>query len=190
MWIRTTSSSSNSTFNRKLKFCIGTHNSDNCHRYKKNFMKSCSKGNSSSYYTNCSHINLVKEHVASDNSSASKKNFFICAIYNEIVNTVCNPEKSLSSIQSSKNKWTAALETNQHHLQNILGSNATPEAGYNEFKQKLDLNSSKIKLTAYNGKEIPVMGECEGNINYSVKNLNFKFIISSTKAAPIIRARF
>ena len=39
---------------------------------------------------------------------------------------------------------------------------------------------------AYNGKEIPVMGECEGNINYYVKNLNFKFIISNSKAAPIL----
>ena len=120
--------------------CFSTHNSDNCPRYKKNFLKSYRKGNYSAYFTNCSHINQVKEHVASEDNFTSKSEFFICVIYNENVNTVYNPEKLGAQV------------------------NARSEAGYNKFKQKLNLKPSKIKLTVYNGNEMPLLGEFKGNV--------------------------
>ena len=41
-----------------------------------------------------------------------------------------------------------------------------PESIYKTLKQKSELKPAKVKFTAYNGSQIPVIGQCEGKINY------------------------
>ena len=55
------------------------------------------------------------------------------------------------------------------------------------LKQKSELKPTKVKLTAYNGSQILVIGQCDGKINYRGKNVNLIFIVSSSKSAPILR---
>ena len=50
----------------------------------------------------------------------------------------------------------------------------------------LKLITTKVKLTAYNGSQIPEIGQCKGKINYRGKNVNLIFIVWSSKSAPIL----
>ena len=60
-----------------------------------------------------------------------------------------------------------------------------PKPIYKTLKQKSELKPTKVKITAYNGSQIPAIGQCEGKINYRGKNVNLIFIVSSSKFAPI-----
>ena len=88
------------------------------------------------------------------------------------------------------NDWTVKLETNRTDVIYKIDSgaqvNVMPESIYKTLKQKSELKPTKVKLTAYNGSQILVIGQCEGKINYRVKNINFVFIVSSSKYAPIL----
>ena len=88
------------------------------------------------------------------------------------------------------NDWTVKLETNGTDVIYKIDSGAQvsvlPESTYKTLKQKSELKPTKVKLTAYNGSQIPVIGQWEGKINYRGKNVNLIFIVSSSKSAPIL----
>ena len=92
-------------------------------------------------------------------------------------------------LTGANNDWTVKLQRNRTDViyKIDLGKqvNVMPESLYKTFKQKSELKPTKVKLTAYNGSQIPVIGQCEGKVNYRGKNVNLIFIVSSSKSAPI-----
>ena len=64
--------------------------------------------------------------------------------------------------------------------------NVMPESVYKTLKRKSELKPTKVKLTEYNGSQIPVIGQCEGKINYPGKNVNLIFIVSRSKSTAIL----
>ena len=88
------------------------------------------------------------------------------------------------------NDWTVKLETNGTDINYkiYLGAqvNIMPESIYQTLKQKSELKPTKVKLTTYNKRQILVIGQCEGKINYQDKNVNLIFIVSSSKSIPIL----
>ena len=68
------------------------------------------------------------------------------------------------------NDWTVKLETNVTDVIYKIDSgaqvNVMPESVYKTLKRKSELKPTKVKLTEYNGSQIPVIGQCEGKINY------------------------
>ena len=64
--------------------------------------------------------------------------------------------------------------------------NVMPESVYKTLKRKSELKPTKVKLTEYNGSQIPVIGQCEGKINYPGKNVNLIFIVSRSKSTTIL----
>ena len=93
-------------------------------------------------------------------------------------------------LTGANNDWTVKLQRNRTDViyKIDLGKqvNVMPESLYKTFKQKSELKPTKVKLTAYNGSQIPVIGQCEGKVNYRGKNVNLIFIVSSSKSAPIL----
>ena len=93
-------------------------------------------------------------------------------------------------LTGANNDWTVKLQRNRTDViyKIDLGEqvNVMPESIYKTFKQKSELKPTKVKLTAYNGSQIPVIGQCEGKVNYRGKNVNLVFIVSSSKSAPIL----
>ena len=77
------------------------------------------------------------------------------------------------------NDWTVKLETNgtDVNYNKDLGAqvNIMPESIYQTLKQKSELKPTKVKLTTYNKRQILVIGQCEGKINYQDKNINSCF---------------
>ena len=61
-----------------------------------------------------------------------------------------------------------------------------PESIYKTLKQKSKLKPTKVKLTAYSGSQIPVIGQCESKINYRGKNVNLIFSVSSSRSVRIL----
>ena len=173
---------------RKCKFCSGTHNKGNCPAYYRNYLKCNRKGHYSSCCNNFSRVHQVKEHAESSTSDCDSE-FFVGAIYNENTNNTLVAVKKMHSI-GVNNDWTVKFETNGTDVIYKIDSgaqvNVMPESIYKTLKQKSESKPTKVKLTAYNGSQIPVIGQCEGKINYRGKNVNLIFIVSSNKSAPIL----
>ena len=59
--------------------------------------------------------------------------------------------------------WTVKFETNGTDVIYKIDSgaqvNVMPESIYETLKQKSELKPTKVKLTAYNGSQIPVIGQ-------------------------------
>ena len=87
------------------------------------------------------------------------------------------------------NDWTVKLETNGTDVIYKIDSgaqvNVMHESIYKTLKKKPGLET-KLKLTAYNGSQIPVIRQCEGKTNPRCNNVNLIFIVSSSKSAPIL----
>ena len=130
----------------------------------------------------------MKEHAESSTSD-SVSEFFIGAIYNENTSNTHVAVKKIHSI-GVNNDWTVKLKRNRTDVIYKIDSRAQvhviPESIYKTLKQKLELKPTKVKLTAYNGSQTPVIGQCEGKIDYRGKNVNSIFIVSSSKSAPIL----
>ena len=60
--------------------------------------------------------------------------------------------------------WTVKFETNGTDVIYKIDSgdqvNVMSESIYETLKQKSELKPTKVKLTAYNGSQIPVIGQC------------------------------
>ena len=57
---------------------------------------------------------------------------------------------------------------------------------YQKLLHKPEIRPTTVKLTAYNGSDIPVVGECIANIENSNENINLSFILTSSNSPPII----
>ena len=120
----------------------------------------------------------MKEHAESSTSNSDTE-FFVGVIYNESTNNTLVAVKKTHSM-GVNNDWTVKLETNGTDVIYKIDSgaqvNVMPESIYKTLKQKSELKPTKVKLAAYNGSQILVIGQCEGKINYRGKNVNLIFI--------------
>ena len=130
----------------------------------------------------------MKEHAESSTLDSDSE-FFVGAIYNENTNNTLVAAKKMHS-NGVNNDRTVKLETNGtdviYKIDSGNRTNVMPESTYKTFKQKSELKPTKVKLTAYNGSQIPVTGQCEGKISYRGKNVNLILIVSNNKSAPIL----
>ena len=173
---------------RKCKFCSGTHNKGNCPVYYRNCLKCNRKRHYSSCCNNFSHVHQVKEDAESS-TSHSNREFFVGDIYGENTNNKLVAVKKMHSIRVN-NDCTVKLKTSGidviYKIDSGAQFNVMPESIYKTLKQKSESKPTKVKLTAYNGSQIPVIGQCEGKINYRGKNINLICIVSRSKSAPIL----
>ena len=131
----------------------------------------------------------MKEHAESSISNSDSE-FFVGAIYNENTSNTLVAVKKMHSI-GVNNDSTVKLETNGTDVIYKIDSgaqvNVMPVSIYKTLKQKSKLKPTKVKLIAYKGSQIPVIGQCEEKINFLSMDVNLIFIVSNSKSAPILR---
>ena len=107
---------------------------------------------------------------------------------------VSNHEFIISAIGSeseTKSEWTIDMETNGSNVRYKLDTgaqvNVLPKYQHNRLLQKPKLKSTKVKLTAYNGTNIPVAGRCIVQIAHKKdRKVLVMFIVAETSSPPIL----
>ena len=62
-----------------------------------------------------------------------------------------------------------------------------PKQEYMHMSPRPKIKPSNVKLTAYNGIDIPVLGQCVANVKYKNKRtVPVLFIVDDTKPTPIL----
>ena len=201
---------------KNCKFCSYTHKRGSCSAYGKkckkcsklnHFAKCCPEKNKSVEQVYC-------ESSDSDQYYAADDTFFVGSVYIDTstgTETQANSADNLQDTSSTekgesndefiisaigsesevKSEWTIDLNTNGSNVRYKLDTgaqvNVLPKYQYNKLLQKPKLKSTKVKLTAYNGTNIPVAGRCIVRITHK-KNCDVPvmFIVAETSSPPIL----
>ena len=88
-----------------------------------------------------------------------------------VVDTISSEENSSSSqpeevysVNTLTNEWSRLLDTNGSDIEYKIDTgaqcNVLPKVVYNQLLDRPKLKKTSVKLSAYNGTEIPVSGKC------------------------------
>ena len=65
-------------------------------------------------------------------------------------------------------------------------ANVLPLSVYNNLKNKPLLEETNVKLSTYNGGDIPTIGKCELNLENKNENCKVSFVVTDTKSPPLL----
>ena len=65
-------------------------------------------------------------------------------------------------------------------------ANILPLSVYNNLKNKPLLEKTNVKLSTYNGRDIPTIGKCELNLENKNENCKVSFVVTETKSPPLL----
>ena len=185
---------------QQCKFCNYSHNRGNCPAFNKH-CNTC--GKRSHFSTCCSQkrVRAVSKGVASDPSSDldslsdtdENKDYFVGAVHQDEKAPPPPPTKdpdTYSVNTLTEDEWLIVIETNgsiiPYKIDTGAQVNILSKADYLQVKHKSKLHKSAIKLSAYNGSAIPVVGKSVLNLNYKGRSYPVLFIIVDIEATPIL----
>jgi hypothetical protein len=95
-----------------------------------------------------------------------------------------------ANIDEILDEWTIDLNTNgtsvTYKIDTGAQVNVLPKQTYMTLFKPLKLHTSPVKLTAYNGSNIPVLGRCIAYVEHRGKQVPIHFIVADTTAKPIL----
>ena len=105
-----------------------------------------------------------------------------------------NPSSSqpeeVYSVNTLTNEWSVLLDTNGNDIQYKIDTgaqcNVLPKVVYNQLLDRPKLKKTSVKLSAYNGTEIPVSGKCLAKIKHKNTVTHVLFSVADTKSSPIL----
>ena len=94
-------------------------------------------------------------------------------------------------IDDSDEEWKVHLNTNGTNIRYKIDSgaqvNILPLHAYHKLYKKPTVKKANVKLTAYNGSDIPVIGKCIVRLkNEHIPEVPVLFVIADTVSPPII----
>ena len=188
--------STNSKFTHKVanqdkitncKYCSYSHDRGACPAYS----KTCNTCQKRGHFSTCCHSRKISHKVSqisnvkqyeiesSSNSEASadEETLFIGAVTDEDLNSL-------------HEEWTIDLVSNgttiNYKLDSGAQANILPYQLYKKLSRPPKLHTTNVKLSAYNGTEIPVKGSCIIQITLKNKNIPVLFIVTDTHSTPIV----
>ena len=113
------------------------------------------------------------------------------------VDTISSEENSSSrqpeevySVNTLTNEWSVSLDTNgsdiEYNIDTRAQCNVLPKVVHNQLPDRPKLRKTSVKLSAYNGTEIPVSGKCLAKIKHKNTVTHVLFIAADTKSSPIL----
>ena len=98
--------------------------------------------------------------------------------------------KSISSANGTKSDWPVSLEMNGAitvvTIDTRAQCNIIPQAPLKNLSPRPMLKSTTMKLSAYNGTEIPVAGKCITSIKLKNQKVHVLFIVVDADSVPIL----
>ena len=133
--------------------------------------------------------NLSDSISAAEEESSNTIDFVVGTISLEGNSSSSQPEE-VYSINTLINEWSVLLDTNGSDIQYKTDTgaqcNVLPKEVYNQLLDKPKLKKTSVKLSAYNGTEIPVSGNCLPKIKHKHTLTHVLFIVADTKSSPIL----
>ena len=197
---------------KNCKFCSYSHKTGNCTAYGKK-CRNCSKPN---HFAKCcpekpKFVRRVEcDSSDSDECYAGDNTFFVGSIKTDD-NIVDDEEKQTVSDENdltdkynesnnneftifaigSESEWTVDMDTNGSNVRFKLDTgaqvNVLPKSQYDKLLRRPKLKSTKVKLTAYNGTNIPVVGRCIARIAHKKnRDVPVMFVVAETSSPPIL----
>ena len=190
----------------KCKYCSYSHKRGECPAYGK-VCNSCKKKN---HFSACctkknkeippkKEINQV--HVADDPSTSEDEfeEFFIGVINGdpkEDLISFVDDDLEITQSESSDEDWSIDLITNgsmvNYKIDTGARANVLPWKEYCKMAKKPKLRKSrKVKLTAYNGTDIPVKGSCVANVRVTQQRSSVPvlFIVADIDSSLIVELK-
>ena len=167
---------------KRCKFCNSTHNRGQCPAYGKK-CRACKQLN---HFQMCCPYKQVKEiYEAPSLNDSSDEEFFIDSIEKQ------EPEsKTISAVNGIKSDWSVSLEMNgaitNFKIDTGAQCNVIPKYLLNSLLPRPKLKPTTMKLSAYNGTEIPVAGKCITSIKLKNQKVKVLFIVVDADSVPII----
>ena len=179
---------------KQCKYCRRTHIRGVCPA----FHQTCNKCHKKGHFANVcvstnKHLNYLDNQntpLTTAEGTLDEENFFISAIF-DTSNGVINNNKQISTIAEETNaEWSVTLNTNWTNICYKIDSgaqvNVLPENQIENLQRKPRITKSATTLSAYNGGNIPVKGECTLHIHHRGKNVPLLFIVANTNSPSII----
>ena len=167
---------------KRCKFCNSTHNRGQCPAYGKK-CRACKQRN---HFQMCGPYKQVKEiYEAPSLNDSSDEEFFMDSIEKQ------EPEsKTISAVNGIKSDWSVSLEMNgaitNFTIDTGAQCNVIPKYLLNSLLPRPKLKPTTMKLSAYNGTEIPVAGRCITSIKLKNQKVKVLFIVVDADSVPII----
>ena len=184
-----------STIINSCKFCGRSHKRGECPAYGRKCHK-CKNQNQFAKFCQNKYVHQVA-HDYSSSSEDENSEFFIGTINASGIAkpVICDKsrKREVLSVQQDINSsdWSVDLCINKCSIQFKIDTgaqcNILPESIFLHLRPRPKIHSSKAKLTAYNGSDIPVKGTFVANVEYK-NNLPVPvmFVIADTISTPIL----
>ena len=181
------------------KFCGRGHNRGNCPAYG----KSCNDCGASNHFAQCcprtthrpnpqqTHYRPIREINRQPDTEEDECENFVGAITVEGLEKEIN-ETTLHSldVEDDELEWSVILESNGTNINYKLDTgsqvNVLPKKAYTKLIHKPKLHPAKMKLTAYNGTDIPVVGKCIVSLRNRNQDYKVLFIVAEMDSVPLL----
>ena len=196
---------------KNCKFCAGSHKRGHCPAFSKK-CKSCKK---TGHFAKCcpkqKSINHVqKGHTSSQSADNDEEedDFFTGSIEVEVEDTpIINDDSNCYSLDDDDvtatvmsidgddhsvnfSEWSVVLNTNGSNINYKIDSgaqvNILPRKEFYSLQNRSGLKDTKIKLKAYNGSSVPVLGRCVAQVKHKNRTVQVLFIVADTTYPPIL----
>ena len=184
-----------SNFFKNCKFCGGSHNGGSCPAYSRR----CRSCNESGHFAKCCPRNSVDgvEQPTQDEEYNSDSDFDVSTI--TATTAESNPHHQSDSDEGNvmsvndhcaPGDWNVILSTNGTNVTYKIDTgaqvNVLPKKLFYSLSNRPKLKPTAIKLTAYSGSNIPVIGKCIANMKLKNRSIPVLFIIAETSSSPIL----
>jgi transposase InsO family protein len=94
------------------------------------------------------------------------------------------------SFEADGQDWFISLQSNgskiKYKIDTGAQTNILPLSVYNQLNIKPTLEKTNVKLSAYNGGDIPAIGKCELRLESKTENYEVAFIVTDTESPPLL----
>ena len=188
--IRSKSSTNNRRTDRLMsiehcKYCGGSHKRGACPAYG----QTCNKRRKSNHFSKVCQSRTVNDTRKVNSVDVNDSEFFLDSIQLDITPELEDDEYFIESI-SEDNEWRINLRTNDTNVCFKIDTgaqvNVISRKQVNKLSSRPSIKHSGIRLTAYNGSRIPVLGRCILNVKHTGKQYPLLFVVVDIDSVPIL----
>ena len=172
---------------KKCKFCENSHHHGKCPAYR----KVCHNCNRKNHFKKCCPRNRKTLHkfeqTETESPSADEHEFFL-----NMIDLPKNPENlaNISQIKNELSDWNITLSSNGTRISYKIDAgaqcNVFPVKSLENISPKPHFQPVNVKLLAYNGSKIPVIGKCSLTLAHKNNSFKVSFIVVESNSVPIL----
>ena len=165
------------------KFCSYSHPRGSCPAYT----RTCNTCNTKGHFSRCGpkskQVRVVEEQFSANEASSDEEECDTFTDFNFFVGALDDNDKS-------SNEWNIELEINNTNVSFKIDTGAQVNVlsvqTIKSLQKPAKIHPTDIKLTAYNGSAIDVLGKCITRVTKKGRSYPVQFIVSKNHTTPIL----